>query len=172
MWSTRGATLGRMLPRTLPMRRYRVAGLEQVRAHVADMGMACCAVEFVAAVAQGLLVAEPGGSGATQGAHGDADDDSDDVVNVLIVSGTVTHALTPSVVAAWEAVAQPRAVIAFGACTISGGPYWDSYAVAPGIDAVVPVTRYVPGCPPRPEALIEAIEAAARDATSHRSEVG
>lgn len=85
----------------------------------------------------------------------------DSPINVLIVSGTVTHALTQAVVRAWESLAQPRAAIAFGACTISGGPYWDSYAVAAGIDAHIPVTRYVPGCPPRPEALLEALAAVA-----------
>jgi NADH-quinone oxidoreductase subunit B len=47
--------------------------------------------------------------------------------------------------------------MAFGACTASGGPYWDSYSVAQGIDETIPVQVYVPGCPPRPEALIAAI---------------
>jgi len=48
-------------------------------------------------------------------------------------------------------------VLALGACATSGGPYWDSYAVVAGIDSVVPVASYVPGCPPRPEALVAAI---------------
>jgi NADH-quinone oxidoreductase subunit B len=144
--------------------------MPHLRVHVADLGLACCAVEFVAAVARGMLVPEPSGDRADS--YAGADDAPSvaelgvDVphrdsppVNVLIVSGTVTHALTPAVVSAWEALAQPRAAIAFGACTISGGPYWDSYAVAAGIDAQIPVTRYVPGCPPRPEALVEALAA-------------
>lgn len=144
-----GVTLAGMVP----TRRYRVPDVPRVRLHVADLGLACCAVEFVAAVSRGMLEPEVTQHGAS------ADDDPDDQasVNVLVVSGTVTHTLTPAVIEAWEGMPQPRAAIAFGACTISGGPYWDSYAVAPGIDEVIPVAQYVPGCPPRPEALVHAL---------------
>jgi NADH-quinone oxidoreductase subunit B len=78
-------------------------------------------------------------------------------MTVLVVSGTLTHRLTPALVEAWDAVVGPRVVLALGACATSGGPYWDSYAVVEGIDSVVPVASYVPGCPPRPEALVAAI---------------
>jgi NADH-quinone oxidoreductase subunit B len=53
--------------------------------------------------------------------------------------------------------------MAFGACTVSGGPYWDSYCVTKGIDQLIPVSSYVPGCPPRPEALVDALVGLARD---------
>ncbi|CAB5048307.1 unannotated protein [freshwater metagenome] len=84
--------------------------------------------------------------------------------NILVIAGTVTHALIPTVKSAFEALQEPRVVVAFGACAISGGPYWDSYAVVPGADQIVPVDIQVPGCPPSPEelatALLQAIELA------------
>jgi len=137
------------------LRRYHLAEAPQVMVHVADLGMACCAVEFAAAVSRGLLIESrdiPTMDPASPSRH------------VLIVSGTVTHALGPSVEQAWLSVPEPRAALAYGACTISGGPYWDSDSVVPGIDTIIPVHRYVPGCPPRPEALIAAIESLAQEA--------
>lgn len=137
------------------LRRYHLAEAPQVMVHVADLGMACCAVEFAAAVSRGLLIESrdiPTMDPASPSRH------------VLIVSGTVTHALGPLVEQAWLSVPEPRAALAYGACTISGGPYWDSDSVVPGIDTIIPVHRYVPGCPPRPEALIAAIESLAQEA--------
>jgi NADH-quinone oxidoreductase subunit B len=121
---------------------YAVAGRSSVHVHVRDLGLACCAVEFAAAVGRGLLVPAPADPGA---AH------------VLVVSGTVTDALAPAVLAAWEALPEPKAAVSFGACSNSGGPYWDSYCVTKGVDRVIPVSTYVPGCPPRPEALVDAL---------------
>ena len=123
---------------------YAVAEAPEVRIRVADLGLACCAVEFAAAVAQGLLV--PVGPDADAGA-----------TSILVISGTVTDALAPAVRAAWEALPEPKAALSFGACSNSGGPYWDSYAVTKGVDQVIPVHTYVPGCLPRPEALIDAL---------------
>ena len=120
---------------------YAVAGVPGIRIHVADLGLACCAVEFGAAVARGLLVPAEG--------PGDA--------AVLVISGTVTDALAPAVRATWDALPEPRAAVSFGACSNSGGPYWDSYSVTQGVDQVIPVHAYVPGCPPRPEALVDAL---------------
>lgn len=73
--------------------------------------------------------------------------------NVVVVAGTVTRAAADLVADRISAVPAPRLVVAYGVCTISGGPYWDSYAVVPGIEADV----VVPGCPPRPEALAAAV---------------
>ena len=123
---------------------YAVAAAPAVRVHVADLGLACCAVEFATAVARGLLV--PVGPGADPGA-----------TSILVISGTVTDALAPAVLAAWGDPPEPKAALSFGACSNSGGPYWDSYAVTKGVDQVIPVHAYVPGCPPRPEALIDAL---------------
>lgn len=108
--------------------------------HVEYLDLACCGVEAASRAAQDAVAALPA-------AVTDAD------LNVLVVAGTVTRAAAPRVAAAIEALPEPRRVVAFGVCTISGGPYWDSYAVQPGILADV----IVPGCPPRPEALAEAL---------------
>ena len=84
--------------------------------------------------------------------------------NVLIVAGTVTDKLAPLVLAAYQRVPDPKFVLSFGACSNSGGPYWDSYCVTKGVDQIIPVDVYVPGCPPRPEALLDGLDvlAAAR----------
>ena len=124
-------------------RTYAVTGRPGLHVSVANLGLACCAVEFGSAVTRGLL--EPADAAVTP------------EMTVLVVSGTLTHPLTPQLISSWEAVVGPRAVLALGACATSGGPYWDSYAVLAGIDSVVPVASYVPGCPPRPEALVAAI---------------
>jgi NADH-quinone oxidoreductase subunit B len=125
-------------------RQYRLASHPEIRVVATDLGLACCAVEFAAALTRGLLLPV-------------ADADPVPTLHLLVVSGTLTHALRPSIEAAWERLPEPRAAMAFGACTASGGPYWDSYSVAQGIDETIPVQVYVPGCPPRPEALIAAI---------------
>ena len=78
-------------------------------------------------------------------------------VNVLVVAGTVTDKLAPLVQAAYQDLPGPRRVLSFGACSNSGGPYWDSYCVTKGADQLIPVDVYVPGCPPRPEALVHGL---------------
>jgi NADH-quinone oxidoreductase subunit B len=76
-----------------------------------------------------------------------------------VVAGTVTDALAPGVVSvvAQAAESGPVRVLSFGACADSGGPYWDAPTVTKGIDQLLTVSAYVPGCPPRPEALVAAI---------------
>jgi NADH-quinone oxidoreductase subunit B len=78
-------------------------------------------------------------------------------VDVLLVAGVVTRKMGPVIRRLFEAMAEPRFVIAVGAGAISGGPFADSYAVAGGVDRIVPVDVYVLGDPPRPEAIIDAI---------------
>ena len=115
---------------------------------IADVGLACCAIEFVAASMSGSALirraAAPVGGGPP-------------TADLLVVSGTVTDRLAPVVRRLYDAMPQPRYVMSFGACSNSGGPYWDSYSVTNGVDTVVPVDVYVPGCPPRPEALLQGI---------------
>jgi len=124
--------------------RYRLSTRPDVE--VAHVALACCSLEVDAAVAGGLLRGvDPVDPPATHVA--------------LLVSGTVTEALAPAVARAVDQV-KATAVIAFGVCASTGGPYWDSPTVMNGIDRVLPVTRYVPGCPPRPEALAWAIDEA------------
>lgn len=114
---------------------------------VLDIALACCAIEFDAAAAS--VPAVPVDLGPGQHV-------------AVVVSGTVTDRLAPAVVAlvdaATERTGRVPTVISFGACASSGGPYWDSYAVTKGIDQLVPVDVYVPGCPPPPEALTAVLD--------------
>jgi NADH-quinone oxidoreductase subunit B len=121
----------------------------EVSLWVFDAGLACCAVEVAAALRQ-----RPGAVEALAGAGGSG---AGGALNVLVVAGTVTDALAPLVLAAYRRLPEPRRVLSFGACSNSGGPYWDSYCVTKGVDQLIPVDGYVPGCPPRPEALLHGL---------------
>lgn len=118
----------------------------RLRLQLFDLGLACCAVEFVAAA---LVPEALAALGAASAPLGDA--------NVLVVSGTLTDVTARSVIELYDRLAEPRYVISFGACANSGGPYWDSYSVTKGVDQLLPVDVFVPGCPPRPEALLQAL---------------
>lgn len=130
-----GATVGARPPSLI------LTGGRAYRLNVLNVGLACCAVEaLVAAIGDGggrVPLADPG-----------------EPVDVMVVSGTVTDKLAPLVRGLYDALPGPVAVVSFGACSNSGGPYWDSYSVTRGVHLVVPVDVWVPGCPPRPEALL------------------
>jgi NADH-quinone oxidoreductase subunit B len=111
-------------------------------------GLACCAIEMMASGMPQHDVARFGAEVFRP---------SPRQADVMIVAGTVTLKMAPRMRRLWEQMAEPRFVIAMGACTTSGGEFWDSYHVLQGIDTVVPVDVYVPGCPPRPQALIDGI---------------
>lgn len=120
------------------------------RMSVVGAGLACCAVELLAA----SLDAPADGSGVLRlSTRPEASPD----VSVLVVSGTVTDKVAPALVALWESLPEPRRVISFGSCSSSGGPYWDSYSVVRGVGELLPVDVLVPGCPPRPEALLDGL---------------
>ena len=76
--------------------------------------------------------------------------------DLLMVVGTVTHKLAPVLLRVYEQMAEPKWVVAFGACASSGG-FYDNYTTVAGIDKILPVDMYIPGCPPRPETVIDAL---------------
>ena len=112
-------------------------------------GLACCAIEMMA-VGASRFDLDRFGAGAFRASPRQAD--------LMIVAGTVTYKMASRVRRLYEQMPDPKYVIAMGACTVGGGPYFKwGYHVVKGVDLVVPVDVYVPGCPPRPEALLEGI---------------
>jgi NADH-quinone oxidoreductase subunit B len=115
---------------------------------VFNFGLACCAIEFIAtSMGRHDFIR----LGVIPFAHGPRQAD------LMVVSGTVTDKMAPAVKRLYEQMPEPKYVISFGACSNCGGPYWDSYSVTKGVDQLIPVDVYVPGCPPRPEALLHGI---------------
>ena len=113
-----------------------------------QFGLACCAIEMIAASMARFDIARFG-SEVFRPSPRQAD--------LLIVSGTVTKKMTPQVVRLWNQMPEPKYCIAMGACAISGGPFKQGYNVLKGIDRFIPVDIYIPGCPPRPEALLHGL---------------
>lgn len=110
-------------------------------------GLACCAIEMIATTMARYDLARFGAEVFRP---------SPRQADLIIVSGTVTKKMAPQVVRLYNQMPEPKYVIAMGACAISGGPFRDGYNVLKGIDRYIPVDVHIPGCPPRPEALIHA----------------
>jgi NADH-quinone oxidoreductase subunit B len=111
------------------------------------MGLACCAIELMAAGAARFDIARFGAEVMRF---------SPRQSDVMIVAGTVTYKMALAVKRIWDQMPEPKWCIAMGACASSGGMY-RSYAVLQGIDHLIPVDVYISGCPPRPEALLEGL---------------
>jgi NADH-quinone oxidoreductase subunit B len=112
-------------------------------------GVACCAIEMMSAGA-GRFDIDRFGAGAFRASPRQSD--------LMIVAGTITYKMASRIRRLYELMPEPKYVIAMGACAIGGGPYFEhGYHVVRGVDLVVPVDVYIPGCPPRPESLLEGL---------------
>jgi NADH-quinone oxidoreductase subunit B len=124
-------------------------------------GLACCAIEMMAVGMARFDIARFGAEVFRP---------SPRQSDLLIVAGTVTKKMAPAVVRLYEQMPAPKWVMALGNCAISGGPFVfeGQYAIVEGVDKIIPVDVYVPGCPPRPEGLLEGIFALQQKLTGKR----
>jgi NADH-quinone oxidoreductase subunit B len=111
-------------------------------------GLACCAIEMGAAFMPRYDVMRLGVIPLPA---------SPRQSDLLVVAGTLTDKMALPLRRLYEQMPDPKYVISMGSCANCGGPYWDSYSVTKGVDQIIPIDIYVPGCPPRPEALLEAV---------------
>ena len=111
-------------------------------------GLSCCTVEMMHAAAARYDMARYGFEVARN---------SPRQADYIMCQGTINYRMAPALKRLYEQMAEPKYVIACGSCTVSGGPFKNSYCVVKGVDEIIPVDVYLPGCPPRPEAFFDAL---------------
>jgi len=140
----------------MPMRSVTNLGLMRIAVH--HLALACCAVEVATAIALDL----PATQGDMELVPATELPSSFDL-SVLVIAGTISKPAEARLRTVWGEINGPKLAIAYGVCASSGGPYWDSYGITQGAEVIVPISRFVPGCPPPRTTLIDAVVQCAQD---------